>query len=51
MATPITRDDRRAVSCSGLRPSQLTASKTYTTPGDITARFQIAKVEALQEAG
>ncbi|OIQ84796.1 hypothetical protein GALL_333860 [mine drainage metagenome] len=36
MATPITRDDRRAASCSGLRPSQLTAPKTYTTPGDIT---------------
>ncbi|MFZ5488459.1 MAG: hypothetical protein ACOY44_01570 [Pseudomonadota bacterium] len=24
------------MSCSGLRPSQLTAPKTYTTPGDIT---------------
>ncbi|MGE0331815.1 MAG: hypothetical protein AB7P37_14140, partial [Ramlibacter sp.] len=36
MANPISRDDRRAVSCSGLRPSQLTAPKTYTTPGDIT---------------
>ncbi|CQR29485.1 hypothetical protein ACO7_180042 [Thiomonas arsenitoxydans] len=38
MATPISRDDRRAVSCSGLRPSQLTAPKTYTTRGDITLR-------------
>ncbi len=36
MATPISRDDRRAVSCSGLRPSQLTAPKTYTTRRDIT---------------
>ena len=38
MATPISRDDRRAVSCSGLRPSQLTAPKTYTTRWDITWR-------------
>ena len=36
MATPISRDDRRAASCSGLRPSQLTAPKTYTTRRDIT---------------
>jgi hypothetical protein len=36
MATPISRDDRRAVSCSGLRPSPLTAPKTYTTRRDIT---------------
>ena len=46
MATPISRDDRRAVSCSGLRPSQLTAAKTYTTPGDITeAALTAAKAE------
>ena len=36
MAAPIPRDDRRAVSCSGLRRSQLTAPKTYTTRRDIT---------------
>ena len=46
MATPISRDDRRAVSCSGLRPSQLTASKTYTTRWDIT-KFLCAGTNAL----
>jgi hypothetical protein len=45
MATPISRDDSRAVSCSGLRPSQLTAPKTYTTPGDITRARPLSSVQ------
>jgi len=37
----MTRDDRRAASCSGLRPSQLTAPKTPTSARDITARARV----------